>query len=140
MSTASLPSPTPLYPHPVPPPFIPITHTISILTLISIPTAGSSLIIYLYLVDSDNVNSIVLATYTVTMVLEFWKVARVLAIRAKLKASQRDGGTGSGVGVAAATERFDELATRTLTIGLVPLIAGWALYALTMYPHKSWCA
>ena len=30
------------------------------------------------------------------------------------------------------------MATRTLTVALSPLVAGWALYALVSYPHRSW--
>lgn len=38
----------------------------------------------------------------------------------------------------AATERFDQVATRTLGVGLAPLVAGWALYALVTYRHTSY--
>ena len=37
-----------------------------------------------------------------------------------------------------ATERFDEIATRTLGVGLAPLVGGWAIYALVHYPHTTW--
>ena len=40
--------------------------------------------------------------------------------------------------VEAATDRFDQVATRALYIGLGPLVGGWALYALVHYPHTSW--
>lgn len=43
--------------------------------------AGCTLVIYLYLLDAEGVNTIVLATYTFSTGLEFWKVARVLRLR-----------------------------------------------------------
>ena len=44
----------------------------------------------------------------------------------------------AGERVEAATERFDEIATRTLGVGLAPLVGGWAIYALVHYPHTTW--
>ena len=107
-----------------------------------IASAMQTLIIYLYLLDSDSINSIILMTYTVSTALELWKVAKVLALRARLARNRRSGGGGGGAATADATEerseRFDEVATRTLTVALSPLVAGWALYALVSYPHRSW--
>jgi len=37
-------------------------------------SAAQTLVIYLYLLDSQGVNSIVLFTYTATTALEMWKV------------------------------------------------------------------
>ena len=108
-----------------------------------IASAMQTLIIYLYLLDSDSINSIILMTYTVSTALELWKVAKVLALRARLARNRRSGGGGGG-GAATAdateerSERFDEVATRTLTVALSPLVAGGALYALVSYPHRSW--
>ena len=48
-----------------------------------IASAMQTLIIYLYLLDSDSINSIILMTYTVSTALELWKVAKVLALRAR---------------------------------------------------------
>jgi len=131
-----------------------------------------TVIIYLYLLDSDGVNSIVLISYTCSTALELWKVYRVLCLRAKLgresgSMSVRDGaglhgtpeaptlrvGDGSSATgdrdrdqvssvesrrLEEETEAHDALATRTLGVGLAPLVLGWALYALTAYPHTSW--
>ena len=169
-------------------------------------SAAQTLVIYLYLLDSDHVNSVVLVTYTVSTALELWKVLKVLRIMRAMKrraaaaaseAEERAGGGGGGGAAAvalataaaaaaddddgdddggggsasaaegssvaastspvstgsaasaaasaaaaarleAATERFDEIATRTLGIGLAPLVGGWAVYALVHYPHTTW--
>ena len=56
-------------------------------------------------------------------------------------AAAAGGGSGPGGAPAAiekATERFDQVATHTLGVGLSPIVAGWALYALVHYPHVSW--
>ncbi len=39
-----------------------------------ISSAACTLIVYLYLLDADGVNTIVLATYTFSTALEMWKV------------------------------------------------------------------
>ena len=68
-------------------------------------------------------------------------MAKVLALRARLARNRAAAGA-AGAAAADATEerseRFDEVATRTLTVALSPLVAGWALYALVSYPHRSW--
>jgi len=43
-------------------------------------SAAQTIIVYLYLLDADGVNSIVLATYTASAALELWKTAQVLRI------------------------------------------------------------
>ena len=63
-----------------------------------IASAMQTLIIYLYLLDSDSINSIILMTYTVSTALELWKVAKVLALRARLARNRRSGGGGGGGG------------------------------------------
>jgi hypothetical protein len=131
-----------------------------------ISSAAQTIIVYLYLLDAEGVNQIVLGTYTVSTLIELWKVVKVLRIMRVVKAReaqrreeqaqrerQREGGEEkpcvgllssatpnppASPSVDAATERFDALATRTLGIGLAPLVAGWALYALVHYPHVSW--
>ena len=40
-----------------------------------------TLVIYLYLLDADGVNTIVLATYTFSTGIELWKVLKVLRLR-----------------------------------------------------------
>ena len=141
-------------------------------------SAAQTVIIYLYLLDADGVNQIVIVTYTVSTALELWKVANVMRIMALTRqraiahrtesaaahatteaAAAGDGSNSGGDGdvppaapraarvsagrenarrVEAATDRFDQLATRVLYIGLWPLVAGWALYALYHYPHTSY--
>ena len=103
--------------------------------------AGCTVVIYLYLLDAPSINSIVLASYTVSTVLELFKVARVLRIRRALlsaASSSRGAALTTGQQTALATDRFDAIATRTLTVGLSPLVVGWAAYALIEYPHRSW--
>ena len=101
--------------------------------------AGSTLVIFLYLLDGDGVNSIVLATYAFSTALELWKLTKVVAMRRRARGAAAGAG-GEGARAEAATERFDEVATRHLTWGLAPLVVGWALYALLHYPHASWRA
>ena len=43
-----------------------------------------TLVIYLYLLDADGVNTIVLATYTFSTGIELWKVLKVLRLRWRL--------------------------------------------------------
>jgi hypothetical protein len=176
-------------------------------------SAAQTLIVYLYLLDAEGVNQIVLLTYTVSVALELWKALKVIAImrrvklqaaearaRARAQAQQQqqqqhgqteaaqpasayashagsaaaaaaDGASSpaadassaaaAAAGIAASeaaakdataearaheakvkveadTERFDQLATRTLGVGLAPLVGGWAIYALVTEQHTSW--
>lgn len=150
-------------------------------------SAAQTIIVYLYLLDAEGVNQIILATYTVSTVLELWKVVKVLTIMRMAKqraadavdaaaaaasdasadaaaaaAAAADAATTGAFAsasasptpaptaivaaaaatkaakVEAATERYDQVATRTLGIGLAPLVGGWAIYALFTYPHTSW--
>jgi len=70
-----------------------------------ISSAAQTVIIYLYLLDADNLNSIVLATYTFSTAVELWKVVRVLQIlrasRARVAAAAQD----AAAQAAAATRR-----------------------------------
>ena len=158
-------------------------------------SAAQTLIIYLYLLDAEGVNQVVLFTYTVSTVLDLWKVVKVLGIMrahrarqalhrqqrehqrdqqreqhqrrtdakpplleaptteqpaaasdesaaaaaaAAASTSRRRGRAQNARRVEAATDRFDQVAMRVLYIGLGPLVAGWALYALLHQPHASW--
>mmetsp|Transcript_446 Transcript_446/g.846 ORF Transcript_446/g.846 Transcript_446/m.846 type:complete len:584 (-) Transcript_446:484-2235(-) len=127
-------------------------------------SAACQLVIYLYLLDSDSINTIVLVTYSFSIAIEAWKVWRVLLLRSHLyrarSPTQRAAtNLGRSTGLLSdaakqnaeqtelakraeraerATERFDAIATRTLGLGLAPLVAGWALYCLHYYPHTSW--
>jgi hypothetical protein len=65
-------------------------------------------------------------------------VWRVLCLRRRIKANREAEGEGEGANVEADTETFDALATRTLGVGVAPMVVGWALYALVSYPHRSW--
>ena len=67
-----------------------------------------------------------------TTAIDLWKVWRVLCLRRSIADREGEGGT------EAATETFDALATRTLGVGVAPMVAGWALYALVSYPHRGW--
>jgi len=57
---------------------------------------------------------------------------------AKAKAAEAKADAAARVKLEGATERFDEIATRTLGVGLAPLVGGWAIYALVHYPHTTW--
>ena len=104
-----------------------------------ISSAAQTVIIYLYLLDAEGVNRIVLATYTVSTMLDLWKVAMVLRIRRRRRpAATGEAAADAPAAIERATERFDQVATHTLGVGLAPIVAGWALYALVHYPHSSW--
>ena len=65
----------------------------------------------------------------------------MLCLRRRIDASKGEGeggGGGGGASVEADTETFDALATRTLGVGVAPMVVGWALYALVSYPHRGW--
>merc|ERR1719502_1429292 len=67
-------------------------------------SAAQTIIIYLYLLDSDGVNSIVLVTYTVSTVLELWKVFKVLRImrmQRRAAAARRQSAVASAASVSA---------------------------------------
>jgi hypothetical protein len=101
--------------------------------------AMCTLVIYLYLLDSPGINQIVLVSYSITTAIDLWKVWRVLCLRHRIEASKGEGeGEGGGTNVEADTETFDALATRTLGVGVAPMVVGWALYALVSYPHRGW--
>jgi hypothetical protein len=73
-----------------------------------ISSAAQTVIIYLYLLDADNLNSIVLATYTFSTAVELWKVVRVLQIlrasRARVAAAAQDAAAQAAAASAAARE------------------------------------
>ena len=73
-------------------------------------------------------------SYSLTTAIDLWKVWRVLCLRRRISAERQ----GKGGGVEADTETFDALATRTLGVGVAPMVVGWALYALVSYPHRGW--
>ena len=62
----------------------------------------------------------------------------MLCLRRRIKANREAEGEGEGANVEADTETFDALATRSLGVGVAPMVVGWALYALVSYPHRSW--
>ena len=76
--------------------------------------AGSTLVIFLYLLDGDGVNSIVLATYAFSTALELWKLTKVVAMRRRARAARH---TSDGA-------HLNTLGAVPLTLPPVPV---WAL-------------
>jgi len=64
--------------------------------------------------------------------------AAAAAAQTRSAAAQTRAAAAARVRLEGATERFDEIATRTLGVGLAPLVGGWAIYALVYYPHTTW--
>ena len=88
-----------------------------------------SLIIFLYLFDSDYASRLVVGTVGVETAIELWKVIRVLRARTsgQVTTTEED-----------QTETYDSIAMHALSLVMFPLMAGFALYTLVYYTHASW--
>ncbi|EDQ87198.1 uncharacterized protein MONBRDRAFT_33373 [Monosiga brevicollis MX1] len=98
-----------------------------------------TLIIFLYLLDNDSTSMLVLLSVGVSVLVDFWKVTKVLrtqiefngllpTIKFEAVRSQAED----------ETEQFDATAMVYLGWVLLPLVMGGALYNLVYTPHKSW--
>ena len=88
-----------------------------------------SLIIFLFLLDSDYASRLVVGTVGVETAIELWKVVRVLSARSSGAATTVEEDQ---------TETFDSIAMHALSLVMFPFMAGFALYTLIYYTHASW--
>jgi hypothetical protein len=97
----------------------------------------STLVISLYLLDSQETSYLVLVPMLLSVFLEFWKLSKGFDIGIstvypfisfKEKESHKEGGT----------DMYDNLATRYLGYLLLPLVLGYSMYSLYYDAYKSW--
>ena len=97
----------------------------------------STLVISLYLLDSQETSYLVLVPMLLSVFLEFWKLSKGFDISLSLvypflsfkeKESHKEGGT----------DMYDNLATRYLCYLLLPLVLGYSGYSLYFDAYKSW--
>jgi hypothetical protein len=102
--------------------------------------AFSQLVIFLYLLDNDT-SMVVLFSAGAGTAIEFWKITRAFDVEVcqpvgrswpPLKLKDRAGYQESD------TRKHDEVAMRYLTYVLIPLVAGYSIYALVYESHRSW--
>eukprot|EP00053_Salpingoeca_punica_P010113 m.90974 g.90974 ORF g.90974 m.90974 type:complete len:557 (-) comp15286_c0_seq1:744-2414(-) len=97
-----------------------------------------SLIIFLYLMDSENTSWFVRASSGVSFLIELWKVPKVLSFRRGLLGLPIPSWGHSKNVQETHTETFDAIAMRRLLWVAYPLVAGWAIYRLWYSPHRTW--
>ena len=97
----------------------------------------STLVIALYLLDSQETSYLVLIPMLLGVLLEFWKLSKGFDIGVKPtfpfvfmkeKESHKEGGT----------DIYDNVATRYLGYLLLPLVLGYSVYSLYTDSYKSW--
>ena len=97
----------------------------------------STLIISLYLLDSEETSYLVLIPMLLGVLLELWKLSKGFDIGVKSsfpylslteKESHKEGGT----------DIYDNTATRYLCYLLLPLVIGYSLYSLYFDSYKGW--
>jgi hypothetical protein len=96
-----------------------------------------SIIIFLYLMDGGGTSWVVLASIFAGIVLDAWKVWRLLRPTVSLfppfvtitpMQNEKE----------RATAEYDRLAMKYVGFVLYPIVAGWSIYALYHYEYKSW--
>lgn len=99
-------------------------------------SAGSQLVIFLYLVDNET-SWMVLVSAGIGTVIEFWKVTKASDVRVD--------GVFPFVHVAdkaevaeSETTRYDKEAFRYLGWAMLPLVLGCSVYSLVYDTHRSW--
>jgi len=103
-----------------------------------------SLVIYLYLMDSEYTSNLILISVGSSTLIELWKVKQVLLIQ--LVWNGRFPWVASGAAefdrrqtrLERQTNDFDAMALRRMSQCLYPLVAGLAAFSLFYYPQKSW--
>lgn len=111
-----------------------------------IGNAVCSLILFLFLWDSQGTSWLVVATMGMHAVVDAWKVTKVLGMNRTLRCVPPGVFIVSFVAYALPvhseaekhTNDIDAMGMRYLWMLLWPLIIGWAGYSLYAYPHRSW--
>lgn len=103
-------------------------------------------VIFLYLLDNnENTSWMILATQGLGIVLEFWKVTRVVNVR--LRPSQPGALIPYKIvfedkhvlsETEEKTKEYDAVAFKYLYMVAVPLLLAYAVYSLIYEAHKSW--
>jgi hypothetical protein len=100
--------------------------------------AFSQLVIFLYLLDNDT-SMVVLFSAGAGTAIEFWKITKAFDVELRpfgsfppVKIKDRASYVESD------TRKHDEVAMRYLSYVLLPLVAGYSIYALVYESHKSW--
>eukprot|EP00048_Salpingoeca_helianthica_P012818 m.188650 g.188650 ORF g.188650 m.188650 type:complete len:603 (+) comp15424_c0_seq17:1752-3560(+) len=100
---------------------------------------GCSVIIFLYLLDSEQTSIIVLASTGVSLILDGWKVTKALRLTIEWRGVLPAVSIGSvSTRAEQETEQFDLTAMKFLAYALYPIAAIWAGYSLFYHVHKSW--
>ena len=95
-----------------------------------IANAFSSLIILLYLYNEDNTSWLILGTTGLGLLIELWKVTRVMRISGAGQRSKKSK-------MEALTETLDARATSFLSKVLLPLVGLYGAYSIFFYEQKS---
>jgi len=95
-----------------------------------------SLIVYLYLVDSELTSSLILLSTGMGCLIELWKIKRVLKVEIQPEWPYVSNAPGSAS--EQKTDRFDVIAMSYLGMVLYPLVLAMAIWSLIYYPQKSW--
>jgi len=97
--------------------------------------AVCSIIVFLFILDSDHTSRVVLITVGMSTMVDIWKVTKILKVHwewmqwPSLKADNA---------VESKTKEYDVQGIRYLSIALLPLMVGWSIYCLFNYKYKSW--
>ena len=99
----------------------------------------SSLIIFLYLCDGSSTSKVVLYTVGMEVLIDAWKLKKIL--RPKIVPhfpffainDPADKSEGERV-----TNNYDRIATKNITIALLPLLVGAGIYSLRKYRYRGW--
>lgn len=94
-----------------------------------------SVIILLFLLDSDHTSRLVVGTVATSTVIEVWKVTKMLKFRWRWGALPT---IMSETREETRTREFDSQGIKYLSYALLPLILGWSGYCLIHYRYKSW--
>ena len=75
------------------------------------------------------------------VLIEFWKITRVMDVKIEKTASglPKITFTHRGSYVETDTKKFDDEATRYMSYAMFPCIVGYFIYSLIYEKHKSWC-